>query len=114
MEKSNLNSQELNDELLNNAYITVLSPSLLLLINCNENMFSNESVQPIINNIEYLWTHFVINDSLGKIIFSNKDDITIQNIREVIDKKEIKLQNLYNNFNINESIYKKYLLNKIK
>lgn len=110
LEKSNLKSQELSDDLLNNAYVTVLSPNLLLLINCNEDMFSNESVQPIVNNIEYLWTHFVINDTLGKIILSNKDDITIQNIKDVIDKKEIKLQNLYNNFNTNESIYKKYLL----
>lgn len=110
LEKSNLKSQELNEELLNNAYITVLSPNLLLLINCNEDMFSNESVQPIVNNIEYLWTHFVINDTLGKIILSNKNDITIQNIKDIIDKKEIKIQNLYNHFNTNESIYKKYLL----
>lgn len=110
LEKSNLKSQELNDNLLNNAYITVLSPNLLFLINCNEELFSNESVQTIVNDIEYLWTNFVINDNLGKIILSNKKDITIQNIKNAINKKEINLQSLCDNFNSNELIYKKYLL----
>lgn len=110
LEKSNVHSEELNNTLLQNAYITVLSPNLLFLINCNEALFSDESMQPIVNNIEYLWTHFVINDTLGKIILPNQNIITIQNIQNIINQKEIKLHSLYDNFNTNESIYKKFLL----
>lgn len=112
LQYSNIQSAHLNNSLLENAYITVLSPNLLFLINCNKNKFSDESIQPIINNIEYLWTHFIVNDTLGKIILPNQNITTIQNLQNTINQKEIKLESLHHNFTTNENIYKKHLLKK--
>jgi len=99
----------LTKEQLENSYVTAISPKLLLILNCNADKFIEEDIIPLVENIEFFWTSFVVNSSFEKIILANKDDKTIEKIKKVLNNCT-KIENLSDIFKANEAIYKKYYL----
>lgn len=96
---------------LNNIYLTVLSPSLILLMNCNEELLDEKEIQELTNKIDVLWNNFVIHESMDKIIIANQKEENIQMIKFFLNINSNK-ESILKNFKYNENIYKEFFIKK--
>lgn len=64
-------SNNLSLEILKNMYVTVISPHLLLIVNCSYIYFFDELVELIEKDIVNLWNNFTYYASIEKIVLAN-------------------------------------------
>lgn len=97
-------------EFFSHCYITVLSPTQLLLVNCNvlEINKNCSGYKQFLDNIENLWADITLKNNFGKIILANIEDNTINYFKN--KNKEVTISPLLGIFQLNQNIYKTYFL----